>query len=260
MLMRFFGKMEFPKGAAAALMNEFRNYRAELDADRGTGERWTRQRRAAMTNEEIDAHMAREMEWAKRTKRVLGYSTEDNFPVRVSFIQGGEAGAAPRVLAFGRGKAQDDGECGLCRKGQRCRSSDAHQRYAGTELKRLCGALQAETHRKTSGTRRPLPSSGGSTNAIMEQHDNYMGNLPKHLYTERLGVAAKGPSFGAKVRMQPYTRGSGKSVLFLEEEPMGDKRFELGVLTDWWTIPDDAPKLVQLREEVDAFLAGRAKR
>ena len=35
MLIRFLGKMDLPKEAAAVLMNEFRDYRAELDADRG---------------------------------------------------------------------------------------------------------------------------------------------------------------------------------------------------------------------------------
>ena len=32
MLLRFFSKLEFPTGASGALMNDFRDYRAELDA------------------------------------------------------------------------------------------------------------------------------------------------------------------------------------------------------------------------------------
>jgi hypothetical protein len=34
MLIKFFSKMEFPEGASVALMAEFRDFRAELDADK----------------------------------------------------------------------------------------------------------------------------------------------------------------------------------------------------------------------------------
>lgn len=34
MLLKFFDKMDFPEGAAAALMQEFRDFRAELDAEK----------------------------------------------------------------------------------------------------------------------------------------------------------------------------------------------------------------------------------
>jgi hypothetical protein len=76
--------------------------------------------------------------------------------------------------------------------------------------------------------------------AILSQHDGQIKNLPRHLWSEAVMVAIKGPMCGTHSLLAPYTQGPGDKVRYLprEDQPFRKDsqtwKEKMNIIPDWW--------------------------
>lgn len=74
---------------------------------------------------------------------------------------------------------------------------------------------------------------------ILREHGGQMKNLPRHLWSEAVMVAMKGPRCGTHSILAPYTKGPGDKVQYLapEEPRLGggaDWKQRMNLIPAWW--------------------------
>jgi len=77
--------------------------------------------------------------------------------------------------------------------------------------------------------------------AVLRQHGGQIKNLPRHLWSEAVIVAIKGPRCGTHTVMAPYTQGPGDKVQYLppDKSPLAKKdtdtwEEQLNLIPAWW--------------------------
>lgn len=186
-----------------------------------------------VTTEYIDELMAHATKIGKRERGKIGYKDDHRFtPVAIVVGPGGEQAVFPFEHKSPRHK-----QIMATALAQAARSEGAlaivlvsDTRWANSEK------FSAYFHLpdpKTMGLEAWTKEYSSIVNGI---YGGSLGNCPREVWEEALVIAVKGPLITPRMMMLKYREGKNDTVEWLQEESVGDMKFQIqfSVIPDWW--------------------------